>query len=426
MADIQPPKSTQITDHVDDADITAVSKFTQPESTTAVSPTVSPAASPAASPTVSPAASPAASPAIPSVSTGAAATPPDNLPAREQFRKDKLGPVEDKNGVTRDRTATEIAKVVTSSPDDLDKLALTGRYADLPNLDQKLKDTKTAYEAEVQRVGHKQAVVSLFSVLGQIAVGMYGIQHGVNTSGVKFDAYDWAADYKKAMDNYKLSSELRMQQYTSVMSDRDKLMSRNSTEANREQMRKDSEERIGLERQSLGIRGQEVEENRKYREGEQGRKIGYEQEQLNLKRHSAIDRDEALHQKALDSETLSKAVDSKSRLSLIGDEADRLKAQGASVLDPDAWAKQQYGKNITGDLFESDSSKVNAYRSYVKDQAFKLYQAKRNQVDNPQPLVRAPASSPVNKEEPHPDQVSNGWLYSWDGTKYVGVRKVSP
>lgn len=117
----------------------------------------------------------------------------------------------------------------------------------LPGFVAKLEDSKKKYDEAVAKMGEQKAITSMFAILGHLAVGMYGVQHGVDTSGVKFDVADWAAEYKKIKDNYEMETSLAETEYKSAESRRDKLARLvdqiKSSYESREARRKATEER---------------------------------------------------------------------------------------------------------------------------------------------------------------------------------------
>jgi hypothetical protein len=102
---------------------------------------------------------------------------------------------------------------------------LLSKDVPLPNLDKKLGEIKDAYDQRVSEMGERQAKVAMFSILGHIAVGLYGVKHGVDTSGNKFDVTDWSVQYKRIMDQYNMEKDIAKTEYETKESRRDKYVS---------------------------------------------------------------------------------------------------------------------------------------------------------------------------------------------------------
>ena len=271
----------------------------------------------------------------------------------------------------------------------------------IPNLDEKLREAKEIYDKNVQEVGKKQAFAATFSILGHIAVGLYGIQHGVDTSGIKFDPYDWSADYKNIMDQYKLSSELRMQEYSATTSRRQQFIDAiqkgayESAALKEKQGYADAEQKRWAATQALG-------EKRESREEEA---MGNSAIQHTL---DSLNKEVAIVNKNLDKAEITK-LSTHDRISLVSGEAERLRAAGAPLISFPEWQEQN------SDKFTFPATDIANYRDYVVKEAARFYQTKEQQIRNGQPT----SSSKPQGGDKHPDQLQNGHIYTWNGSKYV-------
>lgn len=83
----------------------------------------------------------------------------------------------------------------------------------LPNFDKKVLEARRLYEKKEAELGTEQAKVAMFKILGHLAMGIYGAQHGVDTSGIVFDTTDWAARHNKLLNEYKMDIDLAEGEY---------------------------------------------------------------------------------------------------------------------------------------------------------------------------------------------------------------------
>ena len=121
------------------------------------------------------------------------------------------------------RSDFNTAQKLVSGLSDADRNLISKDFK-LPNLEQKLTEAKAEYDQRVEQMGKSRALASMFSLFGHLAVGLYGIKHGVDTSGVKFDTTDWAANYHDIMERYKMDRAIQNDIYEATASRRQKIL----------------------------------------------------------------------------------------------------------------------------------------------------------------------------------------------------------
>jgi hypothetical protein len=80
---------------------------------------------------------------------------------------------------------------------------------DMPDLTKGLQDFKDTYEAAREDLGDKYAKAQAYALLLQLAVGMYGIKHGVDVSGARFDKLDWTSKFDELKEDFKQNVTLQ-------------------------------------------------------------------------------------------------------------------------------------------------------------------------------------------------------------------------
>ena len=178
-------------------------------------------ASEAAPAPTTPATPPAVAPAVAPPVTQAASSPTTAMAPSTADAAAEAAALKEKK-IEADVNVLKMQNYMKLSDDQL--RAVAEQYP-IPDLANQLIDAKKEYEKREEELGSKQALSSMFSILGHLAVGFYGIKHGVDTSGVKFDAFDWAAAHNRIMDNYKLSAQMRQAEYDAATGRRDRFLS---------------------------------------------------------------------------------------------------------------------------------------------------------------------------------------------------------
>jgi hypothetical protein len=80
---------------------------------------------------------------------------------------------------------------------------------EMPDFEKQIADAKSTYETARTELGDKQAKASAFGLLLQLAVGMYGIKHGVDVSGARFDKMDWSNKFDDLREDFKNTVSLK-------------------------------------------------------------------------------------------------------------------------------------------------------------------------------------------------------------------------
>jgi hypothetical protein len=76
-----------------------------------------------------------------------------------------------------------------------------------------MNEAKILYNKKVKETGEEEGRRAMFSLLGHLAVGLFGIKHGVDTSGVKFDLTDWTAKYNQLYQAHKIDMDTAKTEY---------------------------------------------------------------------------------------------------------------------------------------------------------------------------------------------------------------------
>lgn len=106
-------------------------------------------------------------------------------------------------------TPKEFEKQLTYIDENLAKLRsdeqLDGdRKAAISKLETKKDELGALYESEKERIGWLQLASVIGNALAKIGAGMYGIKHGVDMSGAKFDSGSWEAHYDRSLNEHRL------------------------------------------------------------------------------------------------------------------------------------------------------------------------------------------------------------------------------
>ena len=290
--------------------------------------------------------------------------------------------------------------------DDMDEIAAGIK---LPGFIKKLEDTRAKYDENVAKMGEQKAISSMFAILGHIAAGIYGIKHGVDTSGVKFDTTDWAVEYKKAKDSYEMDRDLAETEYKSAESRRDKLS---------DLMRF---VKSGYESKEAR-RVSDTMQAKMFQAGTAKTQIGQELSDLRGEKRATTqaERDEASRQfkerAALSSELAkaSSAKDSTVRSNLLGDVSKKL--GGMSF---EEWKDEGGTPEAPRETFATFGvGDKEHYQAYVQDMLADHIKANL-------PATRssgvAKSAAPVVQSSGavKPDKMQGGVVYTWNGSKYV-------
>jgi hypothetical protein len=88
--------------------------------------------------------------------------------------------------------------------------AMLNEVPKLPAADKKLEMLKEAYDARKNALGEKEATLSMIGLFTQLALGMYGVANGVDTSGIKFDKISWDNEFKRLEKDFDKDFELAL------------------------------------------------------------------------------------------------------------------------------------------------------------------------------------------------------------------------
>lgn len=136
----------------------------------------------------------------------------------------EISGISSRAGAELEKIKSEDAKSIANKLQlPAEDIALYAEGINLPNFEKRLLEAQDMYKQKVEELGTQKAWVAMFSLLGHIAAGVYGVQHGVDTSGIKFDQYDWALEYNKIMDNYKMSADIVKSSYEATTSRYEKI-----------------------------------------------------------------------------------------------------------------------------------------------------------------------------------------------------------
>jgi hypothetical protein len=125
------------------------------------------------------------------------------LPAEEPYRKQIA-----KEAEKRRASVPEIVGKAFEMNDvkDLQDL-LKPEMSALPQWEKKLEDAKRIYDERSAALGEKEATLSMIGLFTQLVLGMYGVKHGVDTSGIRFDKINWDNEFKQLARQYDKDSE---------------------------------------------------------------------------------------------------------------------------------------------------------------------------------------------------------------------------
>jgi hypothetical protein len=146
------------------------------------------------------------------------------LPA--QVAREKLAALGPEEQASDQRNIPQYQKTILTAvgqPDDVIDKYLSSYDAHVPTFTEELKSAKALYQDRVEKLGKDNAIVSMFKILGHLAMGMYGAKHGVDTSNIKFEPLDWAARQRQLVDEYKMEVDLSEGKYRTAESKQEKM-----------------------------------------------------------------------------------------------------------------------------------------------------------------------------------------------------------
>lgn len=281
----------------------------------------------------------------------------------------------------------------------------------IANFDKKVMEARKIYEQKEEELGTEQAKVSMFKILGHLAMGIYGARYGVDTSGLVFDATDWSARHNKLMSQYKMDIDLLEGEYKRGESRMNRIedLYRWATARGEEYAKEQARVKEGAARIS-NIKTREELERMQKREDELR-----QEERFNLKEAA---KERTAEQKAAAKETAAAAkaeADKQKRIDtlsmkLAGAKTSALRQEAASQLSEElgglsfaAWKEDPNSQKswLSGDLTD--------YMDYVK----KLKESKATPAA-PAPLTQQAKPSNMSTgttQQPPAEVVRNGVTY---------------
>ena len=213
---------------------------------------------------------------------GQQALPPSNIsgPPDPTLPNPAFKSVEEKQAEDPKYLKTEVDQAMIGLRLEKDDQEIYARTISLPTFEKKLRETTEEYNKRVEELGENRATASMISMITHIAAGLYGINHGVDTSGVKFDPYDWSNEYNKIMDKYKISRDAAGAIYEAQATREQQIRSRVDRKA--ESLKQDEKDRKNL-KILQGERAERSSETSANRTIQLAHKITQDAENLQLK-----------------------------------------------------------------------------------------------------------------------------------------------
>jgi hypothetical protein len=140
------------------------------------------------------------------------------LPSKADYEKKAQDEVK-KRGVWT-VTASEVLGEAfdLNDKDALSKL-LKPEFGQLNEIETKISRLKDDYDKAKEELGDEEGKAAVFALFAHLAVGAYGIKHGLDTNGVKFNMIDWDNKYKKLEKKFDLDMQMQ-REMTSLIKDR--------------------------------------------------------------------------------------------------------------------------------------------------------------------------------------------------------------
>jgi hypothetical protein len=147
-----------------------------------------------------------------------------SLPA--EVAREKLGSMSSEEPPMNQKNVSANTKTILTAVGQTDEMIdkyLKQYDTHIPTFTDELKAAKEMYQSKVTELGKENAIVSMFKILGHLAMGMYGAKHGVDTSNIKFEPLDWAAKQRQLMDEYRMETELSEGKYKTAESKQERM-----------------------------------------------------------------------------------------------------------------------------------------------------------------------------------------------------------
>lgn len=150
---------------------------------------------------------------------------------------------------------------------DIQSPELTKAKKDIEN---EYKQALSEYKQDKDAAKWGRIAESLGQALTQLGAGAYGLKHGVDLSGIKFDKADWKSNIDSAMQELKMAREKRDEQLKGRSLGESRVLQRLAQlrQLEKEDIKPEDKiseldkEKLALEREKLGLKKRELEQKR--------------------------------------------------------------------------------------------------------------------------------------------------------------------